>query len=143
MHGGHPVIISWLAVQPFVLLFLVVAAGYALGRLQFPSIGLGATYVDDPLTASTATGVALRTSRAAREYASSRRATAVTASSGAPPPAPNASRASGTAASGYAARPSNSNIDPTIWWKRSVIMKPVSGCAGYVSGHRTIPAPMP
>jgi putative transport protein len=43
MHGVPPVIISWLAVQPFVLLFLVVAAGYALGRLQFRSIGLGAT----------------------------------------------------------------------------------------------------
>ena len=42
MRGGHP-LISWLAVQPFVLLFLVVAAGYALGRLQFRGIGLGAT----------------------------------------------------------------------------------------------------
>jgi putative transport protein len=38
---GH--LLAGLAKQPFVLLFLVVAAGYGLGRLQVKSVGLGAT----------------------------------------------------------------------------------------------------
>ena len=32
-----------LAAQPFVLLFLVLAGGYALGRVRFKGISLGAT----------------------------------------------------------------------------------------------------
>ena len=36
-------VLAWLAKQPFILLFLVVAAGYALGRVKIKGIGLGAT----------------------------------------------------------------------------------------------------
>ena len=36
-------LLTGLASQPFILLFLVVAAGYALGRLSYKGIGLGAT----------------------------------------------------------------------------------------------------
>jgi putative transport protein len=36
-------VLVWLAKQPFVLLFLVVAAGYALGRIKIKGVGLGAT----------------------------------------------------------------------------------------------------
>ena len=36
-------ILAWLGRQPFILLFLVVAAGYVLGRFQVKGIGLGAT----------------------------------------------------------------------------------------------------
>jgi putative transport protein len=35
--------VSWLATQPFVVLFAVVAGGYALGRVQIKRIGLGST----------------------------------------------------------------------------------------------------
>jgi putative transport protein len=35
--------ISWLGGQPFILLFIVVAGGYALGRVRIKGIGLGAT----------------------------------------------------------------------------------------------------
>jgi putative transport protein len=38
---GH--LLAGLGKQPFVLLFLVVAAGYGLGRLQVKGVGLGAT----------------------------------------------------------------------------------------------------
>jgi putative transport protein len=38
---GH--VLAALAKQPFVLLFLVVATGYGLGRLQVKGVGLGAT----------------------------------------------------------------------------------------------------
>jgi putative transport protein len=38
---GH--VIRWLGTQPFILLFLVVAAGYALGRIKIKGISLGAT----------------------------------------------------------------------------------------------------
>jgi putative transport protein len=41
--GWSAPLIHWLGTQPFVLLFLVVAGGYALGRLKFRGIGLGAT----------------------------------------------------------------------------------------------------
>jgi putative transport protein len=37
------VVLSWLSKQPFILLFLVVAAGFALGRVKIKGIGLGAT----------------------------------------------------------------------------------------------------
>jgi putative transport protein len=36
-------VLSWLSRQPFILLFLVVAAGFALGRVKVRRIGLGAT----------------------------------------------------------------------------------------------------
>ena len=36
-------VLAWLAKQPFILLFLVVAAGYALGRVKIKGVGLGAT----------------------------------------------------------------------------------------------------
>jgi putative transport protein len=36
-------LLSWFARQPFILLFLVVAAGYGLGRVKVKGIGLGAT----------------------------------------------------------------------------------------------------
>ncbi len=36
-------VLGWLRGQPFVLLFLVVAAGYLLGRVKVKGIGLGAT----------------------------------------------------------------------------------------------------
>jgi putative transport protein len=36
-------VLGWLESQPFILLFLVVAAGYALGRVRIKGIGLGAT----------------------------------------------------------------------------------------------------
>jgi putative transport protein len=36
-------VIRWLETQPFILLFLVVAAGYALGRIKLNGISLGAT----------------------------------------------------------------------------------------------------
>jgi putative transport protein len=36
-------ILAWFGTQPFILLFVVVAAGYALGRLKIKGIGLGAT----------------------------------------------------------------------------------------------------
>jgi putative transport protein len=36
-------LLGWLESQPFILLFLVVAAGYALGRVKIKGIGLGAT----------------------------------------------------------------------------------------------------
>jgi putative transport protein len=36
-------VLGGLAKQPFILLFLVVAAGYGLGRLQVKGVGLGAT----------------------------------------------------------------------------------------------------
>lgn len=35
--------ISWLGGQPFILLFIVVAGGYAVGRVRIKGIGLGAT----------------------------------------------------------------------------------------------------
>src|SRR3954464_9044464 len=35
--------LSWLSRQPFILLFLVVAGGIALGRVKIKGIGLGAT----------------------------------------------------------------------------------------------------
>jgi putative transport protein len=35
--------LSWLSGQPFILLFMVVAGGYALGRVKLKGIGLGAT----------------------------------------------------------------------------------------------------
>src|SRR4051794_15118434 len=42
--GGTAVhVLPWLARQPFILLFLVVAGGFALGRLKIKGIGLGAT----------------------------------------------------------------------------------------------------
>src|SRR4029077_13762130 len=40
---GGAVVLSWLSKQPFTLLFLVVAAGFALGRVKLKGIGLGAT----------------------------------------------------------------------------------------------------
>jgi putative transport protein len=36
-------LLAWLSRQPFILLFLVVAAGIALGRVKIKGIGLGAT----------------------------------------------------------------------------------------------------
>src|SRR5215471_13234196 len=36
-------VLAGLADQPFILLFLVVAAGYALGRLSWKGVGLGST----------------------------------------------------------------------------------------------------
>ncbi len=36
-------VLGWLRGQPFILLFLVVAAGYVVGRFQVKGIGLGAT----------------------------------------------------------------------------------------------------
>jgi putative transport protein len=39
--GGN--LLPWLGKQPFILLFVVVAAGYALGRIKIRGIGLGAT----------------------------------------------------------------------------------------------------
>jgi putative transport protein len=36
-------VLAWLGKQPFLLLFLVVAAGYALGRVRVKGVGLGAT----------------------------------------------------------------------------------------------------
>jgi putative transport protein len=36
-------VLAWFSHQPFVLLFLVVAAGYALGRVKIKGVGLGAT----------------------------------------------------------------------------------------------------
>jgi putative transport protein len=36
-------VIRWLGGQPFILLFLVVAAGYALGRVKVKGVNLGAT----------------------------------------------------------------------------------------------------
>ena len=36
-------ILAWLGTQPFLLLFLVVAGGYALGRVKIKGVGLGAT----------------------------------------------------------------------------------------------------
>jgi putative transport protein len=36
-------LLGWFSKQPFILLFLVVAAGYGLGRLKVKGIGLGAT----------------------------------------------------------------------------------------------------
>ncbi|XXF79981.1 TrkA C-terminal domain-containing protein [Myxococcaceae bacterium GXIMD 01537] len=42
-HGLLGGILSFLSVQTFVLLFLVVAAGYALGRVKVKGVGLGAT----------------------------------------------------------------------------------------------------
>jgi putative transport protein len=45
MIPGRPIahLLMWLGHQPIVLLFLVVAAGYALGRVKVKGIGLGAT----------------------------------------------------------------------------------------------------
>jgi hypothetical protein len=86
-------------------------------------------------TADTCTGCAAEAARTAPVYAASH-----------PPDASgraNASRTTGTRSAGNAARPSNSNIDPTTWWNRSVIRNPSIGSAGYVSGHRTTPAPIP
>jgi putative transport protein len=42
-HGPIAHVLMWLGKQPIVLLFLVVAAGYALGRVKVKGIGLGAT----------------------------------------------------------------------------------------------------
>ena len=45
MIGDGPVgvhLLTWLGGQSFILLFLVVAAGYALGRVKIKGIGLGA-----------------------------------------------------------------------------------------------------
>jgi putative transport protein len=42
-HGPLSGLLAGLGKQPFVLLFLVVAAGYGLGRLQIKGVGLGAT----------------------------------------------------------------------------------------------------
>src|SRR4029077_3614857 len=39
--GVH--LLTWLGGQSFILLFLVVAAGYALGRVKIKGIGLGTT----------------------------------------------------------------------------------------------------
>jgi uncharacterized transporter YbjL len=36
-------VLAWLSRQPFTLLFLVVAGGFALGRVKIKGIGLGAT----------------------------------------------------------------------------------------------------
>ena len=36
-------VLAWLSRQPFILLFLVVAAGIALGRVKIKGVGLGAT----------------------------------------------------------------------------------------------------
>ncbi len=46
MIGEGPVgvnLLTWLGGQSFILLFLVVAAGYALGRVKIKGIGLGTT----------------------------------------------------------------------------------------------------
>src|SRR5262249_30054576 len=42
-HGPFGELLAGLADQPFILLFLVVAAGYAVGRLSWKGVGLGAT----------------------------------------------------------------------------------------------------
>ncbi|HEY7371962.1 MAG TPA: TrkA C-terminal domain-containing protein [Polyangia bacterium] len=60
-----------LAKQPFVLLFLVVAAGYALGRLKVRGIGLGATASTLIIALATSLIAALRgTTFALPEFAS-------------------------------------------------------------------------
>ena len=41
--GATVHLLAWLSRQPFILLFLVVAAGIALGRVKIKGIGLGAT----------------------------------------------------------------------------------------------------
>lgn len=42
-HGPFGVLLGFFDRQPFILLFLVVAAGYALGQLKVKGVGLGAT----------------------------------------------------------------------------------------------------
>lgn len=60
-----------LAKQPFILLFLVVAAGYALGRLKVRGIGLGATASTLLIALATSLVAALRgTTIALPEFAS-------------------------------------------------------------------------
>src|SRR4051812_6620509 len=43
MLGRDVHVLSWLGKQPFILLFLVIAAGYALGRVKIKGLNLGAT----------------------------------------------------------------------------------------------------
>jgi putative transport protein len=43
LHVWDAKVLMWLGHQPVILLFLVVAAGYALGRLKIKGVGLGAT----------------------------------------------------------------------------------------------------
>ncbi|TSC32403.1 aspartate:alanine exchanger family transporter [Corallococcus sp. Z5C101001] len=42
-HGPFGVLLAALGKQPFILLFLVIAGGYALGKVQVKGVGLGAT----------------------------------------------------------------------------------------------------
>jgi len=65
------VLAAGLAKQPFILLFLVVAAGYALGRLKVRGIGLGATASTLTIALVTSLIAALRgTTLALPEFAS-------------------------------------------------------------------------
>jgi len=41
--GAIAHVLAWFAKQPFILLFLVIAAGYGLGRVKIKGIGLGTT----------------------------------------------------------------------------------------------------
>src|SRR5262249_14657703 len=65
------VLAAGLAKQPFILLFLVVAAGYALSRLKVRGIGLGATASTLTIALATSLIAALRgTKIAIPEFAS-------------------------------------------------------------------------